>query len=113
MFEKVEAFQRPGNIREALRLRHSGNGRTRILAGGTDVAVEADRSIRFLIDITQAGLSYIRQKGGTCRIGATTTMATLESSPIVQRLAGRILAQPCPPCRPVPIPTTAAPADPP
>ncbi|SPE37921.1 Aldehyde oxidase and xanthine dehydrogenase, middle chain [Candidatus Sulfopaludibacter sp. SbA6] len=93
MFEKVEAFYRPGNIREALRLLRSGDGRARIVAGGTDVVVEADRSIRFLIDITQAGLSYIRQKGNACHIGATSTMAALESSPVVRSLAGGILAQ--------------------
>jgi len=93
MFEKVEAFYRPGSIREALRLLRSGNGRARIVAGGTDVAVEGDRSIRFLIDITQAGLNYIRRKGNACHIGATTTMAALESSPIVRSLAGGILAE--------------------
>ena len=92
MFEKVEAFYRPGTIREALRLLRSGNGRARIVAGGTDVAVEADRSIRFLIDITQAGLNYIRRKGTACHIGATTTMAALEDSPLVRSLAGGILA---------------------
>src|ERR1039457_1456511 len=93
MFDKVEAFYRPANVREALRLLHSGKGRARVVAGGTDVAVEADRSIRFLIDITQAGLSYIRRKGNACHIGATTTMAALESSPVVRNLAGGILAQ--------------------
>ena len=98
MFEKVEAFYRPGNVREALRLLRSGNGRARIVAGGTDVVVEGDRSIRFLIDITQAGLSYIRRKGNACHIGATTTMAALESSPAVRSLAGGILAQACAAC---------------
>ena len=93
MFEKVEAFYRPGTIREALRLLRAGNGRARIVAGGTDVAVEADRSIRVLIDITHAGLNYIRRKGTTCHIGATTTMTALESSPLVRNLAGGILAQ--------------------
>ena len=92
MFEKVEAFYRPGTIREALRLLRSGNGRARIVAGGTDVAVEADRSIRFLIDITQAGLNYIRRKGTACHIGATTTMAALEDSPLVRSLAGGFAA---------------------
>ena len=93
MFDKVEAFYRPANVREALRLLHSGKGRARVVAGGTDVAVEADRSIRFLIDITQAGLNYIRRKGNGCTIGATTTMAALEASPVIRGLAGGILAE--------------------
>jgi CO/xanthine dehydrogenase FAD-binding subunit len=93
MFDKVEAFYRPGNIREALRLLHDGKGRARVVAGGTDVAVEADRSLRFLIDITQVGLSYIHRKGNVCTIGATSTMAALEGSPAIRGLAGGILAQ--------------------
>src|ERR1039457_773693 len=93
MFDKVEAFYRPANVREALRLLHSGKGRARVVAGGTDVAVEADRSIRILIDITQAGLNYIRRKGNVCSIGATTTLAALEASPVIRGLAGGILAE--------------------
>jgi xanthine dehydrogenase iron-sulfur cluster and FAD-binding subunit A len=50
MFDRVEAFYRPASVREALRLLHCGNGRARIVAGGTDIAVHADDSIRFLID---------------------------------------------------------------
>jgi carbon-monoxide dehydrogenase medium subunit len=92
MFDKVQAFYRPGNVREALRLLHGGKGRTRIVAGGTDVVAQADCSIRFLIDITHAGLSYIRHRSGACVIGATTTMAALESSPVIRALAGGILA---------------------
>ena len=93
MFDKVEAFHRPGTIREALRLLHSGKGRARIVAGGTDVVVEADRSIRVLIDITKAGLNYIRERDGGCAIGATTSLAELEESRVIRKLAGGILAR--------------------
>lgn len=55
--------------------------------------VEGGRSIRFLIDITHAGLSYIRRRGKACVIGATTTMAALENSPAIRALAGGILAR--------------------
>ena len=93
MFDTVEAFYRPGTVREALRLLQNGKNRARVVAGGTDLVVEADRSIRFLIDITHAGLSYIRRKGKACVIGATTTMAALENSPAIRALAGGILAR--------------------
>jgi carbon-monoxide dehydrogenase medium subunit len=46
-----------------------------------------------LIDITHAGLSYIRKAGGTLAIGATTTMTELEESRIIRGLAGGILAR--------------------
>jgi carbon-monoxide dehydrogenase medium subunit len=93
MFDTIEAFYRPGSVREALRLLQDGKNRARVVAGGTDLVVEADRSIRFLIDITHAGLSYIRRKGKACVIGATTTMAALENSPAIRALAGGILAR--------------------
>jgi len=93
MFDTVEAFYRPGSVREALRLLQDGKNRARVVAGGTDLVVEADRSIRFLIDITHAGLSYIRRKDKACVIGATTTMAAIENSPAIRALAGGILAR--------------------
>jgi CO/xanthine dehydrogenase FAD-binding subunit len=93
MFDTVEAFYRPGTDGEALRLLRNGKGRARVVAGGTDLVVEADRSIRFLIDITHAGLSYIRRRGNACVIGATTTMADLEGSPAIRALASGILAR--------------------
>jgi probable selenate reductase FAD-binding subunit len=93
MFDTVETFYRPGSVRDAIRLLQEGKNRARIVAGGTDLVVEADRSIRFLIDITRAGLSYIRRQGKACVIGATTTMAALENSPAIRGLAGGMLAR--------------------
>ena len=93
MFDAVEAFYRPGTVREALRLLQDGKNRARVVAGGTDLVVEGDRSIRFLIDITHAGLSYIRRRGKACVIGATTSMAALENSPFIRALADGILAR--------------------
>jgi CO/xanthine dehydrogenase FAD-binding subunit len=101
MLDKVEEFYRPGSVREALRLLHTGNGKARVVAGGTGVIVGADRSTRFLIDITQAGLGYIRRKGNACHIGATTTMADLEASPVIRGLAGGIVTQASAACRSV------------
>ena len=83
MFEQVEAFHRPASVREAVRLLGSGKGRARIVAGGTDLVVAADSTIRALIDITHSGIAYIRQQGGACAIGAATTMAELDYASLV------------------------------
>jgi carbon-monoxide dehydrogenase medium subunit len=93
MFESVEAFHRPASVREALRLLQSGKGSARIIAGCTDVLVEDDRSVRFLIDITHAGLTYIRRRGATWAIGATTTMAEIEEAAEIRELAGGLLSR--------------------
>lgn len=93
MFDGVEAFYRPESVREALRLLERGKGRARIVAGGTDLVVDGARSVRFLIDLTRAGLSYIRRRNGVCLIGATTTLVELESSTVVHALAGGLLSR--------------------
>ena len=93
MFEQVEVFHRPASVREAVRLLAGGKGRARIVAGGTDLVVDGDPTVRALIDITHSGLSYIRKQGGVCAIGAATTMAELEESRTILALGGGILAR--------------------
>jgi len=64
-------FYRPGTVREALRLLQDGKNRARLWRGaGKKLGGRGDRSIRFLIDITHRGLSYIRRKGKAYFIGA-------------------------------------------
>jgi carbon-monoxide dehydrogenase medium subunit len=54
--------------------------------------IVADRnSVKVLIDITHAGLSYIRCKPGALAIGATTKMAEIEDSAALRKFAGGIL----------------------
>src|ERR1035441_1209228 len=77
MFEQVEGFHLPAPAREAVRLLAGGKGGARVVAGGTDLVVDGDSTIRALIDITHSGLAYIRKQGGVCAIGAATTMAAL------------------------------------
>ncbi len=93
MFENVEAFYRPDNVREAVQLLQGGKGQARVLAGGTDLVIDANPSVRILIDLSHAGLSYIRHRDLSCVIGATTTMAELENSEAVRTLAGGLLAK--------------------
>ena len=92
MFDKVEAYYRPLNVRDAVHLLKRGNGQAQIVAGATDVVVGNDRSIRFLIDLSHAGLSYIQRKNKSWVIGATVTMADIENSLELRSLAGGILA---------------------
>ena len=107
MFEQVEAFHRPASVREAVRLLASGKGRARIVAGGTDLVVEGDPTVRALIDITHSGLSYIRPRDGVLQIGAATVMAELRESRAVRGLAGGILAQAAATCGSVQIQAAA------
>ncbi len=93
MFDHIECFYRPSTLREALVLLHKTGKRGAIVAGATDIVTRADRTPRFFIDVTHLGLDYVRKKGRGCTIGAATTMMGLEKSPIINRLAGGILAK--------------------
>ena len=97
MYDRVEAFYRPATVREALLLLQRGKGSARIVAGCTDVLAGStpgpERPIRFLIDITRAGLSYIRKRSGAWTIGATTTMSEIEESAELRAIAGGLLVR--------------------
>jgi len=91
VFDHIQAFYQPTSVREAVRLLRSGPAR--VVAGGTDLALMQDRSIRFLVDVKHLGLDYIRRDPNGFDLGAACTMAALERSPIVRGLAGGILAR--------------------
>ena len=96
MFDQLRAFHRPTSVATALRLyqseRRSG-GRGTFVAGGTDLVVQRDRSLRWLVDVSRLPLRYVRQRGRGWAIGATSRLADLEHSAAVQRLADGILAE--------------------
>jgi probable selenate reductase FAD-binding subunit len=92
MFDHIQAFYQPNSIREAVRLLRRGGRQARVVAGGTDLVVERDRSIRLLVDVTRLGLDYIRQDRNGLVVGATATMASLAYSPKIRALADGILA---------------------
>jgi len=96
MFDQLRAFHRPTTIAQALRLfrteRRRG-GRGAFVAGATDVVVLGDRRLRFLVDVTNLPLRYIRRRGGRWAIGATSRMADLEHSAELRRFANGALAE--------------------
>lgn len=93
MFDHVREFHRPRTIKETISLLRPRNGQACLLAGGTDLALRAGRSLTTLVDISALGLDYIRRQDGGLRIGAACTMSALHDSPLVQRFANGILAQ--------------------
>src|SRR5581483_2173751 len=107
MFNHVEAFYRPESVAEAVRLLERDKGKARVVAGATDLVVDRGCSARVLIDLTCAGLSYIRKRNSVCVIGATTTLAELEGSTAIRALAGGILSRAAATCGSVQIRNTA------
>ena len=93
MFDHIRSFHQPTSIREALRLLTGREGEACLVAGGTDLALRAGRSVQVLVDLSRLELSYVKRKGGGLRIGATTTMAMLEESVLARLMANGILAK--------------------
>jgi xanthine dehydrogenase YagS FAD-binding subunit len=78
------AYARPASVDEALELLTRDGAA--VLAGGTDLAGQIDRSIReptLLVDLQDAGLGGIVADGAGIRIGATTTLAELALAQLV------------------------------
>ena len=96
MFDQLRAFHRPTSVATALRLfdaeRRTG-GRGRYVAGGTDLVVQGDRSLRYLVDLTRLPLRYVKKRGAGWAIGATSTMSDLERSKALRGFADGILAE--------------------
>jgi probable selenate reductase FAD-binding subunit len=96
MFDRLRAFHRPASVAQALRLfeterRRGGSGRW--VAGGTDLVVQRDRALRWLVDLSLLPLGYVRRARGGWAIGATTRMADLEHSKPLRAFASGILAE--------------------
>jgi carbon-monoxide dehydrogenase medium subunit len=92
VFDHIRAFHQPRTVNEAIRLLHKPGGGACLVAGGTELVLRAGRSVTDLVDIAHLGLNYIRPSRQGVRIGAATTLAALEQSPHIQRLANGILA---------------------
>lgn len=91
MLSELQEVYYPKSLSDALaRLGRYGEAGAPI-AGGTDLVPSAPPGIRCLVDITRLGLSYITEAEGAVRIGATTTMQTLTTSPVIASLASGIL----------------------
>jgi len=79
----------PETIKEALSLLGKYQEKARILAGGTDLVVmmrEREIRPRYVINLGRIpGLSYINLNGKGLRIGALTTIAELEHSPVLKQ----------------------------
>jgi len=92
LFRPSEYFK-PTSVAEAVKLLDEYGEKCRLIAGGTDLLTEKDPQVEVLIDITSLGLDYIRSDSQGARIGATTTFAGIEVSPVLCKSPYNVLAQ--------------------
>jgi CO/xanthine dehydrogenase FAD-binding subunit len=93
-----KAYQRPNNLSEALTLLEQGEGRSRVIAGGTDLILQmrqGEYGIDLLVDIT--GIKELRQiheNDGWIQIGAAVTLAEVAKNSLIRKEA-RALSEGC------------------
>ena len=88
----IKDYHRPRTLSEAVALLTPG---VTVIAGGTDLMVNPryTAGVSQLVDVTGLGLAYIRRTDGWIRLGATTTMHEIELSPLLNEVAGGVLAR--------------------
>jgi CO/xanthine dehydrogenase FAD-binding subunit len=84
-------FHKPKTIEDAIKLLRQPD--TVALAGGTQLIASQNKKVRAAVDLSALGLTYIRDLKGAVAIGATTTLADVNDSPILRAAANGVLAQ--------------------
>lgn len=86
------------SVDDALRKLASFGGQARLIAGGTDLVLQAQRGqcpSTMMVDVTRIpGLNQIQIQDGWVLIGATVTHAQVAASPLIQSYAA-LLARAC------------------
>jgi CO/xanthine dehydrogenase FAD-binding subunit len=88
----------PKTLEEAVQMLAIYDGRARIIAGGTDLVLQAQRGqcdAQVMVDITAIeGLDFLEEREGWILVGPQVTHAMVASSPLVREKAG-LLAGAC------------------
>ncbi len=88
----------PNTVEEALQMLAEHNHEARIIAGGTDLVLQAERGTcpsTVMVDITRIpNLNYIEEREGYIEIGAQVTHAQIANSALIQERA-HVLAEAC------------------
>ena len=86
------------SVTDALRKLAASGGDARIIAGGTDLVLQAQRGqclARTVVDVTRiSGLDDIHEQDGYIVVGATVTHAQIAASPLIRARAA-LLARAC------------------
>ncbi len=88
-------YKTPSTIEEAIELLWRADGKTKIIAGGTDLVIglrSGDHTPQLIIDVTRIEeLHKIEEKNGAISIGAAATHSEIASSSIIKKY-GKVLS---------------------
>lgn len=89
----VKQYFKPTTVEEALKLFQETPGKGQFIGGGTQVAIDRDPSLEYLIDLSYCGLDYIEEKDGYVRIGACATLEDLNESDLMKSFANGLIRE--------------------
>ncbi len=90
---RIQFYERPRTLDEAVRILAEKKGKACVLAGGTSLALRQPPGVDTFVDISRLGLVGMEDRGDSIAIKACTTVAELASLPQSYQLYGGVLAR--------------------
>lgn len=90
---RIQFYERPRTVDEAVRMLEDRRGKACVLAGGTSLALRQPPGVDTLIDISRVGLVGMEDRGDAIAIKACTTITDLAALPQAHQLYGGLLAR--------------------
>ena len=91
--KNITAYFKPQTIAAAVNLLRTQPGRGKFIAGGTNLLVEQNPALDYLIDLRALGLNYITETDAAIHIGACATIQQLAQAALLRTLADGLLPQ--------------------
>ncbi len=93
--DNLDEYIFPESVEETVELLGRAEKNTRIIAGGTSIGLDKNKSqsVDSLVDITRLGLNYIEETDEGLAIGAATPVADIENSSAAADYAGGIISE--------------------
>ena len=89
----VREYFLPTRASEVLKLIKREKGRCFLLAGGTGLNFGSPKGVTVIIDLSRAGLNYVRETSGGISIGAATPVCEILRNPLFSSYAGGMVRE--------------------
>lgn len=100
MWSSLIEYHRPKTIRQALRFLQRQTLHTVPISGGVWLMSERPSAIEAVVDLSVLNLAFIKKSARRLQLGATVTLQTLTTDPIIQTVANGLLCEAALRCEP-------------
>ena len=90
---RIQYYERPETLEQAVSLLVEKRGKACVLAGGTSLAVRMPPGIDTFVDLSGTGLAGIEDRGASVAIKACTTVAELAESRVFKNIYGGLFTK--------------------